>query len=130
MKDTQGINTTKTQLILRGLSVWGHPNLRTWEPEYTDNFAEVISADIGHRRRAGNDTFSIRVATPAGLARLESHEGIIAMRPLLVVDKFDYDDVWNWFESIIARCDADDWDTCVVQLQHFLDWEYDSYVER
>lgn len=119
----------KTLLILRGLSAWGHPNLRTWQPEYPDNFAEVFSADIGHRRRPGNDTFSIRVATPAGLAGMESREGIIATRPLLVIDQFDYGHLWNWFESIIARCDAEDWMVCVERLRLFFDWEYDGFVE-
>ncbi len=120
----------KTQLILRGLSAWGHPNLRTWQPEYPDNFTEVILVDIGHRSRAGNDTFSIRVATPAGLASLESRDGIIAMRPLLVMDQFNYDYLWSWFESITTRCDGGDWMVCVERLQRFLDWEYDGYTSN
>ena len=129
MKNLQEIHKVKTQLILRGLSVWGHPNLRTWVPEYPDNFAEVVSVDIGHRMGVGDDTFSIRVATPSGLAGMETHNGIIATGHLLVVDQFDYDHLWNWFESILIRCDSEDWTVCVGRLRRFLDWEYDNYIE-
>lgn len=57
MKNLQEIHKVKTQLILRGLSVWGHPNLRNWEPECPDNFAEVVSVDIGHRKGVGMTLF-------------------------------------------------------------------------
>ena len=120
----------KTRLILRGLSVWGHANLRTWEPEQLDTVAEVITAEIGHRQRTGNDSFSVRVATPAGLAGMQAHDGVIATRPLLVIDRFDFAHLWAWFESILVRCDGEDWPVCVERLRLYLDWEYDGYAER
>lgn len=120
MNATQKMNKVNTKLILRGLSAFGQPNLCNWQPEYPGNFAEVISADIGHRRRVGNDTFSIRVATPAGLAGMESREGIIAMRPLLVMDKFDYDYLWSCSNRlslvVMQRIGRSAWRNCSVSL--------------
>jgi len=121
---------SKPQLLLRTLSGWGQPNLRNWSPEDPETIAEWISADIGHRTRQGNDTFSIKVATPAGLKLLEANEGIIAMRPLLVIDRYDFGSLWRWFEATVARCDGPDWSACVEKLRLYFNWEYDDYVER
>jgi hypothetical protein len=65
----------KGKLVIRSVSVWGHPNIRTWQPDDPGAIAEVVSLDIGERSKDGADTFTIRVATPAGLAALEAREG-------------------------------------------------------
>ena len=68
----------RTQLILHGLSTFDVPHLRGWQPDDPDRFAEVIWIDIGHRSTRGSDQFTLRVATPAGLAGLQAHRGVVA----------------------------------------------------
>jgi len=115
--------------MLKGLSAWGQPNLRIWQPEDPECFAEVISAEIGHRSQQGGDMFSLRVATPSALAAMEAKNGIIATRPLLVVDRYDFDVLWQWFDDLLAREDGRNWRECVERLRRYLDWEYDNYSE-
>jgi hypothetical protein len=119
----------KGKLVIRSVSVWGHPNIRTWKPDDPDKFAEVVSVDIGERSKDGADTFTIRVATPAGLATLEARDGILATRPLLIMQRYDFADLWRWLERTVAECEQDSWVASVESLRRYLGWEYDGYAE-
>ncbi|MBP6997846.1 MAG: hypothetical protein KBB39_17055 [Phycicoccus sp.] len=119
----------RTQLILHGLSTFDVPHLRGWQPDDPDRFAEVIWIDIGHRSTRGSDQFTLRVATPAGLAGLQAHRGVVATRPLLVMDRYDYGDLWRWLEDVVTTCDGPDWRECVKRLRRYFDWEYDDMTE-
>ena len=61
----------KGGLVIRSVSVWGHPNIRTWEPDDPDTIAEIVTVEIGERSKDSADQFMVKVATPPGLATLE-----------------------------------------------------------
>lgn len=117
------------KLVIRSAGVWGHPNLRTWAPDDPDVFAELVMLDIGPRKGKGADSFTLRVATPAGLDRLEARDGIVATRPLLVMRRYDFDDLWRWIERTVASCEAETWPACVENLRRYFAWEYENYKE-
>ena len=117
------------KLVIRSVWVWGHSNIRTWEPDDPGTIAEVVHLDIGEKSKKSSDTFSIRVATPAGLSTLEARDGILAIRPLLVMQRYDFGDLWNWLESTVAKCEKEDWLASVESLRRYFDWEYDNYKE-
>jgi len=119
----------KGKLVIRSVSVWGHPNIRTWMPADPDRMAETVSLDIGERSKDAADTFTIRVATPAGLAGLEARDGIIAIRPLLIMQRYDFGDLWRWLEQTVAKCEEKSWPASVECLRRYFDWEYDGYEE-
>jgi hypothetical protein len=120
----------KTHLIVHSVYTGDCPNLRIWVPDDPANIAEFIAVNIGHRsKKSGSDTFSIRVATPLGLMGLEACKGIIAARPLLVMEEYSYNDLWAWVESIIELCDSPNWQECVDKLRMYFEWEYENYVE-
>ena len=54
------------KLLIHSVSLWGHGNIRTWEPADPGHFAELVFVDIGQKGKKGSDTFTIRVATPSG----------------------------------------------------------------
>jgi hypothetical protein len=116
-------------IVMRSVSVWGHANIRTWEPDDPLNIAEVVTIDIGPKNKKASDSFTLRVATPTGLARLEGKDGIVATRPLLVMCRYDFDALWRWLEKTVSQCDAPTWPECVQKLQRYFDWEYDGYKE-
>jgi len=118
------------KLVIRSAGVWAHPNLRTWEPEDPASVAETVLIDIGERDKKSADSFTLRVATPAGLDRLDARDGIIATRPLLVMRRYDFDDLWRWLERTVASCEADSWSACVENLRRHFAWEYDDYREE
>jgi hypothetical protein len=118
------------KLVIRSVWVWGHPNIRTWQPDDPETIAELVFLEIGDKAKSSSDTFTLRVATPAGLATLESQEGIIATRPLLVMKRYDFDDLWRWLERTVAKCEKNTWSECVENLRLYFGWEYENYKER
>ena len=119
----------KSQLVIHSVSVWRHPNIRTWQPANPEQITEIVTISIGHRSTKGSDLFTIRVATPAGLSTLNAEDGILAIRPLLIMDKYDFQNLWNWLEKTVTKCDKGDWNACVHQLRLYFDWEYEGYKE-
>lgn len=119
----------KGKLVIRSVSVWGHPNIRTWTPADPGAIAEVVSLDIGERSKDAADTFTIRVATPAGLATLEARDGILATRPLLIMERYQFADLWRWLERTVAECERGSWSESVESLRRYFGWEYDGYQE-
>jgi hypothetical protein len=119
----------KRKLVIRSVSVWGHPNIRTWEPDNPGEIAEIVTLDIGDKTTPGTNSFAIRVATPAGLSKLPAEHGILATRPLLIMQSYNYGDLWDWLERTVAKCEADTWNASVGELRRYFDWEYDGYRE-
>ncbi len=87
----------------------------------------MVCVEIGppHGSPRKTDTFYLRVATPAGLDTLEARDGILAERPLLIMRRYDYDDLWRWLEKTVAACEAESWHHCVEKLQLHLRWEHE-----
>jgi hypothetical protein len=113
------------RLIIRSVFTWDHANIRTWEPIDPTCVAETVNVDIGPESKKGADRFSIRLATPAGLSKLVSHNGIIAVRPLLIVDSYNYDNLWFWLTETVKSCEEETWSSSVEKLRMYFDWEYD-----
>jgi hypothetical protein len=113
------------KLVIHRVSCWEHPNVRTWEPPDPDDVAEELMLDIGSRGNRGTDNFTLRVATPKGLSRSPSERGIIAAR-LLVMARYDYDDLWSWLEKTVEACEAETWLDCVAKLSRYFFWEYEG----
>ena len=86
--------------------------------------------DIGPRREAWANTFTLRVATPKGLSRLNANAGILATRPLLIMKSFDFHDLWAWIEKTVASCERDTWLDCVGELRLYFSWEYEGIAYR
>lgn len=117
------------KLVIRSASVRGNLNLRAYKPENIGDFAEMLTFEIGPKNAPGTDAFSIRVASPAGLDGLSAHDGILATRPLLVMRRYDFDDLWAWVERTVKQCEAENWPGCIENLRRYFDWEYAGYKE-
>jgi hypothetical protein len=118
------------KLVIRSAGVWGHPNIRTWEPGDPAVVAELLMVEIGPSHGRAADSFTLRLATPAGLDRLTARDGILATRPLLVMRRYDFDDLWRWLERTVQSCAADSWSASVEKLCRYFDWEYQGYAEH
>ena len=119
----------KYKLVIRSIAVWGHPDIRKWQPDDPVKFAETVYLDIGPRTKKSSDSFSIRVATPAGLATLRARKGILAIRPLLIMEQYDFADLRRWLRRTVAKCEGKNWAASVSNLRRYFDWEYDDYKE-
>lgn len=114
------------QLVIRSVGIWGEPNLRRWAPKDPNCIAEEVLIDIGPKSKKGADTFRIRLATPQGLESLEDRDGVLAMRPLIVMRRYEFSPFWHWLERTVKSCEGKEWPDCVNKLRRFFDWEYDD----
>jgi hypothetical protein len=112
--------------VLHGVSV-DDKDLRGWVPDDPDVVAITLQLRIGSKggRRAPTDDFAILLATPAGLDACEDTDGVIALRKVLVVRRYDHDVVHTFLEKTIASCVAHDWAGCAERLSTYFDHEFD-----
>jgi hypothetical protein len=113
------------KLVIHSVSCRNHPNIRTWEPDDPDDFVEELTLKIGPKGQKQADAFTIRVATPTGLARLPAVDGIIAMRPLVVMDRYDFELLWAWLQQTVETCETETWLSCVSELRVYFAWEHE-----
>ncbi len=119
------------QLVITRCHAWGHANLRTWSPDNPKVVAKEVGFSVGTREsKRGpwskfDETFGVRVATPLGLATLESQGGIIAVGPIVIMESYDYNSLFAWLTKTVEACQAPSWDECLHKLQmHF---NYDEH---
>ncbi|MGU0171012.1 Imm8 family immunity protein [Escherichia coli] len=55
---------------------------------------------------------------------------MIAARPLVIMDEYNFHELWKWLECIVSSCECDTWLQCVEHLKQYFDWEYDNYMYR
>jgi hypothetical protein len=112
-----------------------HHHLRSWEPDDADVVSTFVFINVGPRTRGKgaldqvkkSDTFTLMVATPAGLETLEPKDGILLSgRKLLVMRRYDSDDLWRWLERTVDACEAPTWAECVDKLRVHFHWEFEG----
>ena len=116
------------QLVIKGVGVEYYPNIRNWHPEDPKKISTYVMVDIGVKSRKGSDSFIIRLATPDGLKEENAVDGVIANRPLIIMNEYSFDDFWRWLERTVKSCEADTWLECIAKLEKYFDWEFD-YIE-
>jgi hypothetical protein len=92
-------------------------------------FDDFLQVHIGQKPGKGADAFTIRVATPGGLAAGAATHNIVAQAPLLVIKTYDYDDLLAWLEKTVASCQADTWNESVEKLKRYFHWEFEYSEE-
>ncbi|NRD48754.1 hypothetical protein D7Y04_32265 [Corallococcus sp. AB038B] len=74
-----------------------------------------------------SDTFSVMLATPAGLDTLEPKDGILLSgSKLVVMRRYDFDELWRWLELTIASCEGPTWEEGVDKLRVHFHWEFEG----
>ncbi|MET0286094.1 MAG: Imm8 family immunity protein [Polyangiales bacterium] len=112
------------KLKIRGVGSASFPSSQSSAPATTDHFSSVVLVDIGTKHKSQSETFTLRVATPSGLAAMEDLNGVIAGSPLLVLRRFDVDVLTAWLERTVASCAALSWNECVDNLRMHFDHEF------
>lgn len=99
-----------------------HANIRTFEPPNPEDVCITVYLSVGPRGGEVLDWFSMRVATPAGLARVEPTDGIVAAGHLLVMQTFELARLWSWLEKTVESCAAGTWNESINRLRHHFHW--------
>jgi len=108
-------------------------DLRRWTPEDPEVFSVFIQLYLGpktwssgpHARAKRTDLFTIRVASPGGLEQLDAEGEILAWGRIIVMRRYDRDDLIHALERIVASCEAESWSGCVDLLRRHFNWEFE-----
>lgn len=120
---------------IQSVGIADSPNVRKWDPDDPDVVITFAFINVGPRTRGKgaldqvkkSDTFTIMVATPAGLDTLEPKDGILlSSRKLVVMRRYDVDALCRWLERTVASCEAATWEDCVDKLRAHFHWEFEA----
>jgi hypothetical protein len=109
-------------------------DLSKWKPQDESDFGIFVEAFVGPEDKQGHDMFCFIVCTPRWLERElqeKKHKGsgeFILGHHHVIVSKWDYETIYQWFVDLCKRSEADDWPG---RLSRDTDWEDDPFrVDR
>lgn len=85
--------------------------------------------DIGPKKEKYTESFYVRIATPAGLASLDTTDGIIAHNPIVVMATYDFQQFRTWAEAVVRSCECDSWSGCIERLSRHFTWEFQESAD-
>jgi hypothetical protein len=121
--------TKKTTIRLEIRSI-GSPDIElySWEPTTNADVIFLVEMEIGEAGVVGADLFQVVVATPEALrANSKTTTNIIRERSTLVVSNYDWQETQKTIESIVRKCEAENWIISTLNLQRYFKWEYEDY---
>lgn len=121
--------TKKTRIRLEIRSI-GSPDIEflSWEPTTNADVFFLVEMEIGEVGVSGADLFQVVVTTPEALrARSKIETNTIRERCTLIVSSYDWQDTQESLESIVRKCEAENWINSTLNLQRYFKWEYEDY---
>ena len=114
------------RLTIHGAYTANVRNLRLLCPDDPTIVDDFVSVDVGTgSSKKGWVTFTFRMATPKALAQ-QDPERVFYAGPILLVDEFSYEQVWDWLETTVKSCEAESWHDCIENLRRHFRSEYEG----
>ena len=98
-----------------------------FEPEIPHNFHVSASLTIGDAEKVGGDDYSLGICTPIWLDHHIQNMGPLIGRHLLIVNRFDANEVRATVEKIISESARESRAETNSVLTRFFAWEYEDY---
>ena len=114
---------------IRRLHTPDAPGFRDFVPQDESDFALLVQVVAGPHDGEGEESFDIEVVTPAHLSRRLSRSGPMSGRHLLLVDRFNADEIERWLERAVAACTGASWREVAKKLSRIGHWEFEDYTE-
>ncbi len=112
--------------VLANLGSYDHPNLRSFTPEDPAEVAFHMFLDVGRKGQKGTTQFTLFVGTPKGLLALRNEDSnIIKFGKVLIVERYDFDQLQHWAEAKIRACEGSTWEEILDKIRRQFDWEHE-----
>lgn len=99
-------------------------------PEDPERCCVQMQADIGPAEENGAEIFDFTVCTPSGLGdRLAKDARPFWARGILMVERFDWDDVEKALNQFVHSVSGEDWRHVASKLNRFTLWEFEDYLD-
>ncbi len=85
---------------------------------------------IGPNDQDGAECFDMLVCTPIWLQGELATNKVLSGRGMIIVEKYNYDQIVIYLEKLIATCNDNDWSQTALKLSRFSFWEYEDYQPR
>ncbi|WP_208511361.1 Imm8 family immunity protein [Variovorax paradoxus] len=120
----------KHRLVLREMSSTMTDPLDQWRPRTLEDTYTAVDLDIAMSDgEAGSNLFYVKVATPEALRR-RAKGFLIAGHRVLVIEKFDHEQLRLAIEDILEKCTRDTWEASCAALQRYFAWEYEDFAHE
>lgn len=96
-----------------------------WPPDI-HNFGTWVKLMIGPDNEAGTEYFDIFVCTPDWLKAECVKDGVVWGRHMLVVDKYDLDDIKAKILWRIDKCSGNTWSETALNISKYAAWEFED----
>ncbi|WP_431512911.1 Imm8 family immunity protein [Variovorax sp. DAIF25] len=104
--------------------------LDQWRPRTLEDTYTAVDLDIAMSDgEAGSNLFYVKVATPEALRR-RAKGFLIAGHRVLVIEKFDHEQLRLAIEDILEKCTRDTWEASSAALQRYFAWEYEDFAHE
>jgi len=112
----------KARLFRLSADTW---DIRTSQPDDPLCFNEKLTAVIGPADFEGGDYFHIDVCTPRWIQ--QHHCGLAWGRFMLIVDKYDYEEIAGFVSRYVESCEGENWEELAAKLSRVMFWEFEDY---
>jgi hypothetical protein len=99
----------------------------SYVPENQQNFCVWLNLAIGAKGVDGSHLFQVGVCTATWLYHKVSNEGVVALRHLLLVERFDREAIAAKISEILSLAERPTWQESVDYLARFFAWEFEDY---
>jgi hypothetical protein len=101
--------------------------LEAYKPAEPENFSLILRLIIGPNGQPGEESFDIRVCTPASLLEECTANGFALGRHRLIVRDYDPSLIMNAVRKLVASCSGLSWADVGAKLARIAYWEFEGY---
>jgi Immunity protein 8 len=101
--------------------------LELFWPSDIHDFGTWIKLMIGPDDEVGTEYFDIFVCTPAWLKAEAVKNGAVWGHHMLIVNKYDLDDIKAKISWRIDRCSGNTWSETALNISQYAAWEFEKY---
>jgi hypothetical protein len=113
--------------ILKGLFSADVADLDSWQPASLEAVHVAVELEIGVPDEPGADLFQVVIATREALCT-RKHRGCCSPDSHhLIVRSYNWRQILQTIEELIAQCEGADWDDCAGQLARYFNWEFEDH---
>lgn len=113
--------------ILKSIFLFAEESFEAFAPETPHNFHVLASLTIGYEGEAGGSDYSVGICTPTWLNHHIQKTGPLSGRHLLVVNRFDAEEIRSAIKEIIAQCERENYTETNAMLGRFFAWEFEDF---
>jgi hypothetical protein len=100
----------------------------TFVPEDPSRFSFLVQLLAGPAGEEGEESFDFVVCTPGWLADRVEQDGPTNGRHHVIVNRFDWPALRDYFERLVAGISGADWADVGAKLSRYGRWEFEDYL--